>query len=492
VAVTAIVAIHLWIVQPEKRFYEDKRLEAERLALVLESHLLAEMMGGKPDNIQRHMALLPGLSGISQVDVLDTQMVVRFSTDSTRVGQRLDRNRHPRCQACHARPALPVSVVHEGGSEVTTFMVNHVLHNEPRCRRCHGEDPSNLGNIVVELILTPQDLEQLAASRRLLLSGAILLLVLLAGLAALIYTMVGRPAAALGRKMKLIQAGTFDIGRPRAATDELGLLDRGFHQMVDELRSLYAHMEERIRERTDSLYRTQAQVMHQEKLAALGQLAAGVAHEIGNPLTSIDSMVQLLAMQTDDPEQRESLRVVQRQVDRMAEIVHHMSDLSRPLSVTSAEVDINQVLESVLGLVRFDPRFRKIAIRRELDYELPRLRIIEDRLFGVLLNLALNAADAMPEGGELSVRSWAEGDHLAVAVADSGHGIPLEHRERIFEPFFTTKSPDRGTGLGLSVCRTFLEGVGGWITVESEPGQGAIFTVRIPLSPPDEQDDIPD
>ncbi|NNE07755.1 MAG: hypothetical protein HKN20_04250, partial [Gemmatimonadetes bacterium] len=242
-------------------------------------------------------------------------------------------------------------------------------------------------------------------------------------------------------------------------------------------------MEEKIRQRTDSLYETQAQVVHQEKLVGIGQLAAGVAHEIGNPLTAIDSIVQLLALDSDDPAVQEKVRMIQDQINRISEIVHNMADLSRPLSMQIQAVDLNVLLRSVLGLVRYDARFGPIKVETEFAEDLPPVNTVEDRLFAVFLNLALNAADSMPDGGTLAIRTELHDDEIHVSFADTGHGIRAEHFERIFEPYFTTKARGQGTGLGLSVSRTVLHRIGGDIEVRSDEGKGSRFLVRIPLKP---------
>jgi two-component system NtrC family sensor kinase len=281
--------------------------------------------------------------------------------------------------------------------------------------------------------------------------------------------------------MARIESGDFDVGAPRRSKDEFGVLDRGFHNMVDQLRQLYTDMESMIRERTDKLYETQAQVMHQEKLAGIGQLAAGVAHEIGNPLTAIDSMTQLLALESNDPDTRDKVDTIQRQVDRISEIVHNMADLSRPLSIDEQFVNVNGVVHSVLGLARYDARFRKIETNTDLDETIPSVRTVEDRLFGVFLNLVLNAADAMPDGGELHVASRIDGTYIDVSFSDTGLGIAPENIKRIFDAYFTTKEAGKGTGLGLSVCRSFLRSTGGDIDVQSEVGLGTTFHVRFPV-----------
>jgi signal transduction histidine kinase len=223
--------------------------------------------------------------------------------------------------------------------------------------------------------------------------------------------------------------------------------------------------------------------MHQEKLANIGQLAAGVAHEIGNPLTAIDSMVQLLAVESDDPRTKEKTDKMLQQVDRISEIVHGMADLSRPLSVEVERVDVNEVIHSVLGLVKYDARFRSIDVRTKLAGGLPAVRTVEDRFFGVCLNLTLNAADAMPDGGTLTIETRFDGDVIGIVFSDTGQGISEENIGKVFDPYFTTKARGSGTGLGLSLCKTYFENMGGGIEIKSEVGVGTAFLARMQAQP---------
>jgi signal transduction histidine kinase len=437
--VIVIVSIHIYLMRPEQRFLEQKMLESERMARVIETHLLAEMVAGEPDNIQRHLEMLPDVDGIRRVEVVDPAMTVHFSSDSARVGMTIERATDPACKSCHDQSDLPERIVYDLEGVGKVFAVDHVLFNGSECQKCHGDQEAILGNILVELEFTEPDLAALSARRRLVVVGVILLVIMLFGMGAIVHGMVGRPAAALLDKME--------------------------------------------RERTNKLYETQAQVMHQEKLAGIGQLAAGVAHEIGNPLTAIDSMTQLLALESDDPNVREKVSTIQRQVDRISEIVHSMADLSRPLPLDERFLNVNAVIHSVLALVRYDARFRHITIQTELDEEIPCVKTVEDRLFGVFLNIVLNAADAMPDGGVLHIRSAREGNAIIASFRDTGHGIAPEHLDRVFDAYFTTKEAGKGTGLGLSVCRSFLRGVGGDIDVVSELDKGTTFRVRVPIEP---------
>lgn len=481
--VIAIVALHIYIMRPERRFMEQKMRDSERIAEIIESHLLAEMAAGEPDNIQKHMELLPHNAGIYSVEIVNSEMRVRFSSDSTRVGKIVDPARDTPCVHCHSLSDRPPRTVYDAEGVGRIFAVDHVLRNESECKRCHQDRGPLLGNILVQVSLTDHDLIALSARRRLVTVGGVLLVLMLVAMGASIYWLVGRPAMRLLAKMDRVRRGDFDVGPPDSSKDEFGALERGFHIMVQRLQGVYGEMDAKIRERTQSLYEAQAQVMHQDKLANIGQLAAGVAHEIGNPLTAVDSMVQLMAIENEDKEIRDKATMIRGQIDRISEIVHGMSDMSRPLSLDVEYVDVNAVMGSVLTLVHYDARFKSVTVETDFDESLPMVEIVEDRLFGAFLNLAMNAADAMPGGGTLTIRTRriVDSETVEITFRDTGHGVDAENLERIFDPYFTTKAQGRGTGLGLPMCKTFFEEIGGTLDFVSERGAGTTFTIRIPV-----------
>ena len=218
-----------------------------------------------------------------------------------------------------------------------------------------------------------------------------------------------------------------------------------------------------------------------EKMAAIGLLAAGVAHEVNTPLTGISSFTQMLLerAEPDDP-RTPLLEKIERQTFRAAKIVNSLLNLARPASSDAAPVDINMVVGDVLSLLEHQFRTGRIQVRRELASPAPVVRGVEYKLQQVFLNLFLNARDAMPKGGWLTVSSRVDGSQVAVELADTGVGIPAEHLARIYDPFFTTKPEGRGTGLGLSVTYGIVQDHGGVLTCESAPGQGTRFTLLLP------------
>ena len=229
------------------------------------------------------------------------------------------------------------------------------------------------------------------------------------------------------------------------------------------------------------------QLQVSDKMASIGLLAAGVAHEVNTPLTGISSFTQMLleGADPDDPRTR-LLEKIERQTFRAAKIVNGLLNLSRQGGQAGGErvpVDVNAVLNDVLTLLEHQLELGRIKIRRDLDRSAAVIVGTEHKLQQVFLNLFLNARDAMPKGGWLSIASRVDGDRLTVEIADTGSGIPSEHLSRIYDPFFTTKSLGHGTGLGLSITYGIVREHEGTIDVESAMGQGTTFTLSFPLSP---------
>jgi PAS domain S-box-containing protein len=222
------------------------------------------------------------------------------------------------------------------------------------------------------------------------------------------------------------------------------------------------------------------QLQLSEKMAAIGLLAAGVAHEVNTPLTGISSFTQMLLERSEsgDP-RRPLLEKIEQQTFRAAKIVNSLLSLARPSGKETGPVDLNQVVSDVLALLEHQFRMSHIQVRRQLNGQVV-IRGVEYKLQQVFLNLFLNARDAMPQGGWLSVTASVENGEAVVDVADSGVGIPAEHIGRIYDPFFTTKPEGRGTGLGLSVTYGIVKEHGGTLTCESDPRDGTRFRLVLP------------
>jgi signal transduction histidine kinase len=295
---------------------------------------------------------------------------------------------------------------------------------------------------------------------------------------------------ALARAAQELGKGALESRVPQSdGGDEVAQLGRAFNAMAGDLQKSRAEieawnreLEARVAERTRELKEAQAQLVQAQKLAALGQLGAGVAHEINNPLGGVIGHVQLLL--ADKPEgdkDLEALRCIEEGARKASQVVQNLLRFSvQRKEAVRTSVDLNKVVKETLTLTETLLKDQSIEIALELDGANPRLRGDAGQIGQVLLNLVSNARTAMPKGGRLRVATKKLDGNVELTVADNGKGIAPEIKERIFEPFFTTKDEWSNVGLGLSVSFRIVEEHGGRIAVESEPGRGSTFTVSVP------------
>jgi signal transduction histidine kinase len=245
-----------------------------------------------------------------------------------------------------------------------------------------------------------------------------------------------------------------------------------------------ARLYTRVSKYAQELAQSQAQLIQAEKLAAMGRLTASIAHELNNPLQAIQNCLHLIIHRTLGPEKQEKyLTMAQKEVERLISTVQRMLDFYRASPKQLHATDVHQVLEDVLALTDKRLQRGRVRVRRSFDQNLPPLKAIQNQLKQVFLNLVVNAIEAMPQGGELAIRTQLSGDGkwAAIAFQDQGMGLSQQAMAHLFEPFYTTKT--KGTGLGLSVSYGIIEQHGGKIQVESAEGKGSCFTVRLPTGP---------
>jgi len=225
------------------------------------------------------------------------------------------------------------------------------------------------------------------------------------------------------------------------------------------------------------------QFQRSERLATVGHMAAGVAHEVGNPLTAISSLVQVLQRKTDDEFIQVQLKKVREHIKRITKIVRDLVDFSRPASADITRAQVNDIIESAVGLLKHDARCRDVRFKLDLDKDLPKVKCIPDHIHQVLVNLFLNAVDALENEDvpEIITHTARSNNHIIIKVSDKGMGMSKEVQQRIFEPFFTTKDVGSGTGLGLSVSHGIISKMNGSINVDSTEGEGTTFTIELPI-----------
>ncbi|WP_437633965.1 ATP-binding protein [Sorangium sp. So ce854] len=303
-----------------------------------------------------------------------------------------------------------------------------------------------------------------------------------------------RPIDALSRAARRVAGGARDLEVPQAGARELAELGQSLAHMTSRLRadeeSLRAKIAEVERYAAD-LKSAQERLVRSERLASVGRLAAGLAHEIGNPIAAILGLQELLLAGGLTPaEERDFVERMKRETERIHKILRDLLDFARPAAVAAGGAgeepsgSVAEALEDVLSLVAPQRVFRGVELEREVAPDVPPVPLSHGRLVQVLLNLLLNAADAVPRaGGRVWVRASRDADGGArIEVEDNGPGIAAAVRETLFEPFITTKEVGEGTGLGLAVCRGLVEAAGGAIGVDRGDGGGARFVVRLPAA----------
>jgi signal transduction histidine kinase len=296
---------------------------------------------------------------------------------------------------------------------------------------------------------------------------------------------ISRPIGHLVAAAQELAQASYDRPVRVDAGDEIGYLAQAFEQMrVSVLRHMESQAEEtrRLEESNRKLREAQQQLMQSERLALVGKVAARVAHEVNNPLAIIKTAVRIIRNQSGpDSPTTGNLQMIEEEISRIARIIQELLEFSRP-TPTQELVQVNGIIQSLAPLLAQNLHEKQIALKVIIEPGLPLVQISSDQLKQVILNMVRNAEDAMPQGGELVIRTTQQGPFVEFSITDTGSGISKEHREHIFDPFFTTKRHGRGMGLGLSVSYGIVNTANGRIEVESEVGKGSTFRVKLPAS----------
>jgi two-component system NtrC family sensor kinase len=462
--------------------------------------------------------------GVARVRVFTKEGTILFSTDRLEVGQAVDK-RAESCYACHAaelpleRLALPdrARVFPARDGHRLLGMITP-LYNEPGCDdNCHVHAPSKrvLGVLDVTLSLQQVDSEIAAFAHRTVVFASATVVLLAILLMVLVRREVIRPVRDLVEGTQGVARGEFGHRVPVRSADEIGELAVSFNQMDEalgkmrgELNAMVGTLEQRVEERTRELRDTQNQLIQTEKLASLGRLSASIAHEINNPLSGILTYAKLISrkLRTGPPNAeglatlQQQLGLVERETQRCTAIVRNLLDFARQREPAFQDLDVVAVVDEALSLVTHRLTLTQVNVIRECA-SVPLVRADFGQLRQAVVNILMNACDAMPDGGTLRVStrcaeaspgdvrssgvadaSTSPASFVDIIIADTGSGIRPEHLSRIFDPFFTTK--EKGTGLGLSVVYGIIEKHGGKVAIDSQVGKGTTVTLRLPAAGP--------
>jgi len=451
-------------------------------------------------NIIRELGSQPGTQ---RIRIFNQDGRITLSTDAREVGTVVDKSAEA-CYGCHAqsaplakldRPDRARMFWDQQGTHL--LAVIRPIDNSPACSdaACHVHPASQLvlGVIDADLSLAAVDTEiaQHQATLAWFLVGAVLFGSLAS--VAFIWVVVHRPVKELIDGTGRVAGGDLEYRLPAGSDDELGDLARSFNRMTVELAGVQARIEEEVRRKTSELESVHKTLLRSEKLASIGKLAATVAHEINNPLFGILTYAHLVLrglLKHEFPERDEladQLRTIERESKRCGDLVRNLLTFSRQAPSNREPNDLNTIVERAISLVKHQLEMQNIELKEKLAPGLPPVQCDANQIQQVCLALMVNASEAMPHGGVLEVATQFEpgAKHCSLRVKDTGGGIRADVMPRIFDPFFTTKEDQNRTGLGLAVAHSIVEQHAGEIAVRSTPGEGAEFTVTLPVGQAD-------
>jgi len=319
---------------------------------------------------------------------------------------------------------------------------------------------------------------------RIINTTATLVLLFCALILLIIRNNLSRPIRRFVERVRTLGEGHWDQRIEARGRDEMSLLAREFNRMCERLQESYA----RLLEEQQQKLQLEKSLRHSERLASVGHLAAGLAHEIGTPLNIISGRAENLLRRPRSPEEMaENLQIIRAQIDRIAGIVRQLLEFSRHREPALRTVDLPALLVNIRRLCEHKINEKSAEIELDIPDPLPKVNADPDLLQQVFLNLYLNSLHAIGEGGKIKIEAQVDQKNgarwLKIVFEDNGPGIPADHIERVFDPFFTTKEVGEGTGLGLSVSYGIVKEHGGEISVESQPGRWTRFTILLPVSP---------
>lgn len=452
--------------------------------------------------------------GIERVRVINKDGTIIHSNRTSEVGYSVEQQDEP-CVQCH-KTSTPLKQVSDdkrwkviempGGHRVLGTM--QAIRNEPSCSSasCHEHSASQSVLGIVDVAYSLDEIDQSRRTHTIHVIGmaAGFILIFATSIGVLLQRFIYVPLKDMDSGANEVAAGRLDQSIPVRSNDEFGRVAASFNHMTEALKASRSEMqdmlhtlESKVTERTRELLAAKAEVAQGEKLASIGVLASGIAHELNNPLTGVLTFTSLMRKKAaDGSEDAADLDLVIRETKRCASIIRRLLDFAREKVPVKGFFDLNLVIEDTVRFVERPASLQQIEITTALDPALPQVWGDADLIKQVILNLLVNAQQAIEGKGSIKVASRLYPgmasdkpgvDNLPmveISVTDTGCGIPPANLERIFEPFFTSKEVGKGTGLGLSVSYGIVKAHGGKINVESVVGEGTTFHVLLPITSP--------
>lgn len=471
VTVAVVIAIYTYFVIRVQSAWWHERTQAQNLIAtsLIHEYLNGVMLSDRHQEMQGFLQKLKSEDEIWRGRLIKPDGTVIFSTDTQEVRRAVMTVPPELFTDNHVLQGTRF----EDGQRLSVVM--RPVLNSPSCQRCHDAQASAIGAIVIEKSLAPAEASVVGNRNLLIAYGFIIFVLVGVVLWLLIVRLVTQPVSNVLEQMRWVQAGNLKARATEETNDEIGELTRGFNAMVQSLDQATRELEES----------HEKQIQQAGKLASIGELASGIAHEIRNPLAGIGAAVEVLSEENGlNGQHAEIVGEIRRQITRLNATLRDLLNFARQREPEIAPCSVGDLIKPMLALVRPDAQKQHVTIVEQWADELPPISVDAGQVQQALLNVLLNAIQAMPEGGTLTVRATSAGSMVRIAISDSGSGIPRENLRKIFSPFFTTKH--RGTGLGLAITRSIIEKHHGRVSVESEVGRGTTFTFEFAACEPSE------
>ncbi len=496
--VVMLSSSYFHITKVQKIFAETSMHDADALADLILRNSYHLMMEDDRRHLQLMMEELGESKRVDRVRILGREGVISFSTDIAEVGTTLNQQ-DKSCSFCHVAGAealldVPVEDRTRVISGYQYMNVTRGIYNEPSCSTsdCHAHPPEQEKIGVLDMVVSLDQMAYLTHVHHndVLLSTLLMLIFLSVGHYLMTRRYICKPIEGLLIQTQALSKGDLSARVANPSGDELGELGRSFNQMATnleqaqlELKDWGSILEHKVEKRTTEMLEIQGQLIRSAKLASMGELVAGIAHEINNPLTGILMFASLSSKHGDLPPQiKDNLDLIVAETGRCAKIVRGLLEFAREALPEKKPASINSIIEQTLELVSHQSIFQDVEIIYRLGEDIPEIELDADQWQQVFVNMIINAGQAMPQGGTLTITT-----HLLVAeksvnitVEDTGTGISKENLDKIFDPFFTTKA-QKGFGLGLSVTYGIIRNHGGKVDVQSAEGEGTRFSILLPV-----------